>query len=427
MSDTNDQNNTENSNLKFHAEKPYKITGDGLKEIENIAEEIIDLSTDKKDGGITYAITGDWGSGKTSYLKTLENILSNEESPIKGKKCKTFFYEAWKYQNDSVEPIVSLLNLIVRALKDYTTDNPDLSSKIKKSIIKITKAVTLGTADIFARAISNNNVNIGYAEELLTKIEDLENEKYIEELGIVDKNDKLLEELIKDTKELCKVNKLVIFIDDVDRVVPKKAFDIIDSMRFYLRNLEDVIVIFGINSKVISKYVEKNYTLKDEEEKQKSKHNIFSGEEFIEKLFDARESLEPKGYNDINETYQFEELLEDTDILEQLNHLPYRKWRLLFNAIYKKYKKDGKVALDFKKAYTIILSECYPRFYFCTREILFDSLDNDEFKIDCTDDKDKIKKLEDSIDNDCLNFSYLEFNIMTQKLRDGLSIDKKKK
>jgi hypothetical protein len=418
--------------LHFFPEMSHDFkTDDEKEEIQQISNEILSLSKYKKDGGITYAITGDWGSGKTSYLRALKTELNDKDKDNnKTTKCATFFYEAWKYQNDNVEPIVSLLNLIAKTIDEREKNDSNLTTKITNSIYKISKAVVLGSTDILARTLSNNTVNIDYAKDLLENVENLEAQKYKVELSLVDKNDKQLEDLIELTKELYEVEKIVIFIDDVDRVIPKKAFDIIDSIRFYLRNIPDVIVIFGINSKVISKYVEKNYTLKDEEDESKHKYSIFSGEEFIEKLFDARESLESKNYTDVKSKYPFEELVEDENILKSLNNLPYRKWRLLFNALLKKYKLSNETKLSYIDIFHIILSECYPRLYFCIKEFFVAGKstikDMKEFFEDegLQAKKDKLYK---RLQEDKLNFAYLEFNIFTKEMTKYLCADEKTK
>ena len=412
--------------LKFIPEKAFSNfnSSDEKASIKVVVNELIELSSDEDVDGITYAVTGDWGSGKTSYLKNIEKELADND--YTDKSCKTFFYEAWKYQNDNVEPIISLLNLIISELnsvKEESLDKQTIKQKILTSTYKIGKTIALASTDILVKTLTNNTVDMKYASQILTEIEKLEAQKYSIDLGLVDKNSKLLRTLIEDTKEYFEKDKIVIFIDDVDRVIPKKAFDIIDSIRFYLRNIKDVIVIFGINSRVISKYVEKNYSLKDkEEEESKSHHNIFSGEEFIEKLFDTREVLEPKAYESVYKVYKFPCIVNNIEILRKLDHLPYRKWRLLFNNMLKEFRIQGS-KLSIHKTLTIIFEECYPRFNFHFRQYIPDSeMDNVEEFLKNIENKITLKEslLDNLIKEDCANFTYLASNILTQDIKKFL-------
>lgn len=99
--------------------------------------------------------------------------------------------------------------------------------------------------------------------------------------------------------------------------------------------------------------------------------SIFSGVEFIEKLFDNTYSLEPvestlaaKLYNKV--LYDYENA-GDANPMQILNSLilPYRKWRIIGNEISFEYEKNrGLYAgeLKFSQVLTIILKKCYPNF-----------------------------------------------------------------
>ena len=55
---------------------------------------IKELADNNLGGSLTLAVNGDWGTGKTSYLKIAESFYKDYlEYPV-------LFFEAWKYQND---------------------------------------------------------------------------------------------------------------------------------------------------------------------------------------------------------------------------------------------------------------------------------------------------------------------------------------
>lgn len=81
----------------------------------NLLKSIIEKQKDNYSG-YSFAIDGDWGSGKTWILNTLENILLNE----KDNEYLIFHYNAW--ENDFYEePLVALLSVMIEKLNEVTS------------------------------------------------------------------------------------------------------------------------------------------------------------------------------------------------------------------------------------------------------------------------------------------------------------------
>jgi energy-coupling factor transporter ATP-binding protein EcfA2 len=66
----------------------------------NILRDII-VKTSDNNTTETIAIVGQWGSGKSSIIKSLESVFNNTGQEINEKPVKFYFYNAWKYNNDS--------------------------------------------------------------------------------------------------------------------------------------------------------------------------------------------------------------------------------------------------------------------------------------------------------------------------------------
>ena len=62
-----------------------------LRQVLNLLRSIKELSDSCRNGSITVSVNGDWGTGKTSYLRTLESFYRDY--------CgyPTVFFEAWKH------------------------------------------------------------------------------------------------------------------------------------------------------------------------------------------------------------------------------------------------------------------------------------------------------------------------------------------
>ena len=112
-------------------QKNWYISSECGAEFELLGSEIIEMNSDylsrqpyldllksiienQKDNqtGYSFAIDGEWGSGKTWILHELEKQLLEE----KDNKYLIFHYNAW--ENDFYdEPLVAILSVIIEALK----------------------------------------------------------------------------------------------------------------------------------------------------------------------------------------------------------------------------------------------------------------------------------------------------------------------
>ena len=49
---------------------------------------------------ITIGIHGEWGSGKTTLMKTIKETLENPPGDENFRKCKCVWFNAWKYADE---------------------------------------------------------------------------------------------------------------------------------------------------------------------------------------------------------------------------------------------------------------------------------------------------------------------------------------
>ena len=87
-------------------------------------------------GPFTVGIFGEWGTGKTSLLRLIEDNLGKRENVI------TVWFNAWRYEGDE-QPIVPLIATIIRALET----NQAFLSKLNdggRSFLRGLRAVAYG-------------------------------------------------------------------------------------------------------------------------------------------------------------------------------------------------------------------------------------------------------------------------------------------
>jgi len=244
-----------------HNDNPTDVDGFGQQDfIKNIANVI---KYSKPPKGI--AINGYWGTGKTSSLKQLKKELSSKEIvPV--------WFEAWRYQHEAT-PVVALLHEIRSTFSNWNK----VTGKIKK-LSAITIQGILGAFDETIKAASGSVIAPKLSD--LPKIgENYEKENYLTRLPTADINH-LLEEAIdlalgNSTKQATK-NKLVIFIDDLDRCNPETALKLLEGIKVYL-NLNNCVIVFAIDQRQIEHALNKALNLKDDSDSHQAR-------EYLEKI-----------------------------------------------------------------------------------------------------------------------------------------------
>lgn len=211
---------------------------------------------------LSIAINGDWGSGKTSVVNTLARQLPND------RFIKVFF-EPWRYENS--DPPLALISTIINTLN-------------KNSMQKISKNILLLAANTFSSKYLNQDIN-DVADFITGKVKGVESFS------------KELEKVIKNNRE--GNQKLIIFIDDLDRCDVENTLLILSIMKLFLE-IENCICIAAVDFNRLQQAWKAKYQVTDEDDK---------GKEYLEKIFQIKVSL-PKPTSDQVKEF-VEELVPD--------------------------------------------------------------------------------------------------------------------
>lgn len=201
------------------------------------------------DGIESIAVDGEWGTGKTFFARQLQYVInsnnsffkSNEKCPIEienpDETMFSVYYDAWKNDND-IDPIISILYEITKQL-NLEFDFESSEDKINKllNIIGIVSEKLQKKANGLLEILKKNK-----------KINEIENERNIEE--------EISNFILGIQNEKC--NKLVVFIDELDRCNPLYAVKLLERIKHYLIN-EKVIFVFMINSKELQYSIQQCY------------------------------------------------------------------------------------------------------------------------------------------------------------------------
>ena len=259
-----------NENIAFMFDKDMLNRNDDVIKFIQIIDSI--------EENYVIGVDGEWGSGKTFFVKqvkailnqlnkhiadnsdeNLNKILDKYKSGVKSKGLElprhdhyVVYYDAWEH-DDSDDPIASILIQLVK--------ETGVAPEYKDNIISIVdKFINLKTGKSFS--------------DLLDIVK--KNERIIEEENNIELHDLVsdfLESIIKE-----KADRLVIIIDELDRCKPSYAISALERIKHYFNN-DMVTFILSTNIKELSCTVSNYYGLG------------FDGLRYLDKFFDLRLSL----------------------------------------------------------------------------------------------------------------------------------------
>ncbi len=274
---------------------------------EKIANEISDhydseklafLSGEKKEReNIVFAISGKWGEGKTSLLNFLE-------IPLTKKGFTVIKFNPWKYSQEDITLKRAFLCTIKDKLNSLV-DLDDLYYDRTKTILNINWITairwTLTAAFvIFIVVPAVFNINVyQWAATILDLIKRFLSSPMatpvltaflipiivkVITLNRSSANVSTAEEFEKKFEELLKgQEKIVMFVDDLDRCNPKTVKVILDSLKTFFQHPECSYIITGDHT-VIERYAGDELELPEETAQQQK---LQEGRRFLKKLFDV--------------------------------------------------------------------------------------------------------------------------------------------
>lgn len=248
------------------------------------------------DDNCTIALDGDWGSGKTFFIKQVQMIIDAYNGRL-DKTCATdiqgkfgdinkvsqitAYYDAWENDGEA-DPLLSILYEIITAF-DYDIKNfcTNEARQIPKTLL----------TSIFERlSIKYLNVSV---KDTLGK---LSSENPFAQI----QNNKDLKEEISNFLQEIKIergDKLIIFVDELDRCNPTYAVKTLERIKHYFSS-PDIIFVFAINSRELQNTIKQYYG------------TDFNAYQYLDRFFDLKIDLK---LIDINKFIELHGLWSDDE------------------------------------------------------------------------------------------------------------------
>ena len=237
----------------------------------------------RSDTPLTVGLQGEWGTGKTSMMYMLREILENQE--VATSWVNTWEYSMFRGANQTTPAVLrGMLEKLKESCeaKGTWSRSDEANQKVKKIgrfIGNLANQVVMNQVglDVKGAAETENS------PEVITEISFIKSQI-----------NEVIQDLIEDSNN--KYNRVVFFVDDLDRIPPTDAVEVLEA----LKNMFDVpncIYVLAIDYDVVVKGLEGKFGKKTEENEREFRS-------FFDKIIQVPFSM-PTG------TYDISQLLQD--------------------------------------------------------------------------------------------------------------------
>ncbi len=235
---------------------------------------------------LAIAVYGDWGTGKSSAMRWLSDQLTDWSKLSKTERknhysTRTVWFDPWKYtkREDVWRGLVA--EVILRAI--------DLDGASMHTVVEAAKQFGLFLGRSFLNILSSTKITAG-AEEAgaevdlaaLSKIADDYRQTTHPEKAYLNDFESALRNWVD--RLLSKDERMVIFIDDLDRCLPEVVLEVLEALKLYL-NIPKLIFVVGLDREVVDAVVKHHYD-KNGLGKDKAAH-------YLDKMFQVEVEIPP--------------------------------------------------------------------------------------------------------------------------------------
>ena len=243
--------------IEISNQKPFQNDKLNRESFANVLTHIIDTYSDM---GCVLSLNGEWGSGKTTFVRMWQQHLKNQN-------YKTLYFNAWK--NDFLDdPLIAILG----ELKEEFNANDSIKDVVVyggKIFLKMTEAFILKKIGIDSKELS---AAISEITNICTKSID----SYNEYKATIDKFKKSLSELVASESN---GKPVVFFVDELDRCNPHYAVKVLERIK-HIFEVPNIAFIIAVNEEQLQYAIQGFYG-----------SDKINGKEYLRRFFDLNITL----------------------------------------------------------------------------------------------------------------------------------------
>lgn len=222
------------------SDEPFKNDLLNREQYADILTSLIDTSKT----GFTMSINATWGYGKTTFIRMWE-------AKLRAQGYSTVYINAW--EKDYIQdPFAVVISTIWEQTQKQNSHVKDIATTVKELADIASKIIAyryIGDAalDAFKKGISND-VKCNFVLD-----------DYIEHTKRIEDFKKQLHEYVKQLQEQeGSKDKLVIFVDELDRCRPTYAIEMLERIK-HLFSIENIVFVLSVDQSVLHESIKGFY------------------------------------------------------------------------------------------------------------------------------------------------------------------------
>ncbi|HEY4688930.1 MAG TPA: P-loop NTPase fold protein, partial [Anaerolineae bacterium] len=240
------------------------------------------------DTPLTLGVFGAWGSGKTSLLRLIKDILDQAEGET---AYRTLWFDAWTFDKeealwralillvlktvrkeippDAAEALKKLDDLEASLYRDVdrreaggvTIDWGKAAKGVTSGLTRLTLSLVPGVGTFLAKTAeeAQKQLSGGALDTLFDAVQRKQREIHREHIESLEQFQRGFAELLREHfLKKGKERRLVVFIDDLDRCLPEKAINVLEAIKLFL-DAPGCVYVIGTDRDVIEQGIRVKY------------------------------------------------------------------------------------------------------------------------------------------------------------------------
>lgn len=237
-------------------------------------------------------IFGAWGSGKTTLMQAIQHELDDDPGVV----C--VWFNAWRYEKEE-HLIVPLLDTIreetlvwgTKASEEIEPVARRMASAVGKAARAVLAGLTLraGLPGAIEASIEANKVVAEWRQpgpDAETEAFEPKSYYHASFMGLKAATREFTEGADRADDDATTARRFVVFIDDLDRCLPEKALQVLESMKLFF-DLDGFVFVVGLDQQVIERAVQVKYPIAAQEPSNAAS-TYLSGVDYVKKIFQVQ-------------------------------------------------------------------------------------------------------------------------------------------
>jgi uncharacterized protein YjbI with pentapeptide repeats len=251
----NNENSSASNKISIITDEPITDAPDFDKYSETLSNIIVNSVP-----RFAVGIYGGWGTGKTTIMQMIQKHLDeNYKDDI-----LTIWFDAWRYEYEKYLAIIPLVRTIKVRIDNKIFHDLQEKKPISAGFKKLKEGVTK-TLDGLSKSVNLNASLSGVGANLdvdkLTDILGSEGSVTLDGKEVYYRKQHLtdyLEEYVKEFRDGVSTRRIIIFVDDLDRCLPEKALELLESIKAFF-DVEGIIYVIGMDPMCIDSIINVKY------------------------------------------------------------------------------------------------------------------------------------------------------------------------